>query len=58
MPRNAICWLLATTTLLAGTAGAAATELVYGAGIPAKSEEITLGVKPYADSLGKLSTMR
>ena len=43
----------AATALLAVGGGASAKELVYGAGIPAKSDEIALGVNAYADALGK-----
>jgi TRAP-type transport system periplasmic protein len=32
---------------------ASAADLVYGAGIPAKSEEITLGVVPYVEAINK-----
>lgn len=41
--------------LMGYAAAAHATELVYGAGIPAKSDEIAIGVQSYADDLAKLS---
>jgi TRAP-type transport system periplasmic protein len=42
-------------SLLGFAAAAHATELVYGAGIPAKSDEIAIGVQTYADDVAKLS---
>jgi len=46
--------VIAAIAMLSCTAGrAAAGELVYGAGIPANSEEITLGVNAYAAALDK-----
>ncbi len=53
-----------TTSLLAGAVGAAlmlaanlaaAKDYTYGAGIPAKSEEISIGVMSYAQDLDKAS---
>ena len=38
-----------------GVTGASATELIFGAGIPAKSEEVTIGFEGYARKLGELS---
>ena len=55
MPRSAMRWLIAAAVLLAGTGVAAAKNLIYGAGIPTKSDEITIGVDAYAASLGELS---
>ena len=46
---------IAAAAILAATGGSSAKELIYGAGIPAKSDEITLGVNVYADTLGKMS---
>jgi hypothetical protein len=54
MHRKLLGIVVAGATAMAAS-GASATELIYGAGIPAKSEEITLGVQPYAAALGKLS---
>jgi TRAP-type C4-dicarboxylate transport system substrate-binding protein len=44
-----------TAAMIGGAGPASARELVYGAGIPQKSEEISLGVEPYAAELGKMS---
>ena len=57
MPRKAVCLLSATlaAATLVGAGAVSAKELIYGAGIPAKSEEITLGVQVYADTVAKLS---
>ena len=55
MPGKLVGIIVAAAAARALGGGASATELIYGAGIPAKSEEITLGVQPLAESLGKLS---
>jgi TRAP-type C4-dicarboxylate transport system substrate-binding protein len=47
--------LAIATAFLAATGSVSAKELIYGAGIPAKSEEIALGVNAYAEELGKAS---
>ncbi len=41
--------------MLSFAAVAQATDLIYGAGIPAKSDEIGIGVQSYADDLAKMS---
>jgi TRAP-type C4-dicarboxylate transport system substrate-binding protein len=46
---------LTAAAVLAATGNATAKELTYGAGIPAKSEQITVGVQTYADDLAKAS---
>jgi TRAP-type transport system periplasmic protein len=55
MPRSAVRCLIAATVLIGGGGVAAARNLIYGAGIPTKSDEITIGVDGYAESLGTLS---
>jgi TRAP-type C4-dicarboxylate transport system substrate-binding protein len=51
-----LCFVfVATAATFAVAQNAAANELVYGAGIPQKSEEISLGVDTYAADLAKLS---
>jgi len=55
MSRKAACWLFGAAILVTGTSNLLAKDLVYGAGIPDKSDEITLGVNAYAASLGQLS---
>jgi len=55
MPRKAVFWLFAAAVFIAGTGRLTAKELIYGAGIPDKSDEVTIGVDGYAQSLGKLS---
>lgn len=55
MPRKIVFWLFAAVVFIAGTGRLTAKELIYGAGIPDKSDEVTIGVDGYAQSLGKLS---
>lgn len=57
MPRKSMFYLVAgvVAATLAGSSAASALDLIYGAGIPAKSEEITLGVIPYTKDVAKLS---
>ena len=50
-----ITTLVAAAAIVAAAGQALAVELVYGAGIPAKSDEIALGVDNYAAELGKAS---
>ena len=57
MPGKATFSLLAMTAaaILTGTAGASAKELVYGSGIPAKSDQMGVGMKTYTEDLAKAS---
>lgn len=55
MQRNIIHALAAVTAAMVVSGNAVAADLVYGAGIPAKSEEITLGVVPYIEAINKAS---
>lgn len=57
MPRMIHCCMLASmaAAMFNAPGSVSARELVYGAGIPQKSEEISLGVDTYAAELGKLS---
>jgi len=55
MPRTAVWSLLAAAAMFAGAGGASAKELVYGSGIPAKSDQMAIGVQTYADDLAKAS---
>jgi TRAP-type transport system periplasmic protein len=36
-----------------GATGASAKELIYGAGVPARGDQMTMGMKTYADDLAK-----
>jgi TRAP-type transport system periplasmic protein len=45
----------AAAMILAGAGSVAAKELVYGAGIPAKSDQMSVGMQSYADDLAKAS---
>lgn len=55
MPRKAVWSLLAATAVVACGGSVSAGELVYGSGIPAKSDQMTIGMKTYADELATAS---
>ena len=53
MPRM---WsLFAAAAMFAGVGNVSAGELVYGSGIPAKSDQMAIGMQSYADDLAKAS---
>jgi TRAP-type mannitol/chloroaromatic compound transport system substrate-binding protein len=55
MPRTAFYCLIASAVaaIAAGPGGASAKELIYGAGIPARGDQMTMGMATYADDLAK-----
>jgi TRAP-type C4-dicarboxylate transport system substrate-binding protein len=55
--RRKLMWsaTAAMAAVLAGAGGVTAKELVYGSGIPAKSDQMVLGLHTYADDLAKAS---
>jgi len=55
MPRKSVLSLVAAVAILAGAGSVTAKELVYGSGIPAKSDQMSVGMQSYADDLAKAS---
>jgi len=55
MPRKSVLSLIAAVAVLAGAGSVTAKELVYGSGIPAKSDQMSVGMQSYADDLAKAS---
>ncbi len=57
MPRTVAYCLLASAAaaILASAGGASAKELIYGSGIPAKSDQMNIGMKTYAEDVAKAS---
>jgi len=55
MPSKVLHGLVAgaAATLLIGVTGVSAKELIYGAGVPARGEQMTMGMKTYSDDLAK-----
>jgi TRAP-type C4-dicarboxylate transport system substrate-binding protein len=55
--RRTLMWsaTAAMAAILAGGGSVAAKELIYGSGIPAKSDQMVLGLHTYADDLAKAS---
>jgi TRAP-type mannitol/chloroaromatic compound transport system substrate-binding protein len=45
----------ATAAMLFGAGDVSAKELIYGSGIPAKSDQMSIGMKTYADDVDKAS---
>jgi TRAP-type C4-dicarboxylate transport system substrate-binding protein len=52
MSRKSV-WPVAATMILACAGSVTAKELVYGSGIPAKSDQMSVGMQSYADDLAK-----
>ncbi|MGA7486905.1 MAG: TRAP transporter substrate-binding protein DctP [Xanthobacteraceae bacterium] len=57
MPRTVAYCLLASAAaaILASAGGASGKELIYGSGIPAKSDQMNIGMKTYAEDVAKAS---
>jgi TRAP-type C4-dicarboxylate transport system substrate-binding protein len=55
MARNAIYGLVAGVAIVFGNGGASAKDLIYGAGIPAKSDQMEVGLKTYSEEVAKAS---
>jgi TRAP-type C4-dicarboxylate transport system substrate-binding protein len=53
MNRHAVFGLLAGAAMVCVAGSAAAKELIYGAGVPARGEQMTMGMRTYADDLAK-----
>ena len=56
MSRKSVCSVAAAAAMiLAGAGSATAKELIYGSGIPAKSDQMRVGMKTYTEDLAKAS---
>ena len=55
MPRKSVWSVVAAATILAGTGSVSAKDLIYGSGIPAKADQMAIGMGTFAEDLAKTS---